>query len=120
MQYSTAKKMNDTVPPASTWLTLTGTCPRKETRRDKLPTACISSQKVYEQAELTPGSDRKAIPLGGSQGQWLGRCRGMGGGAGELAKLYFLHVGASHTGMLTCANSVRSTRGLCIFVLHLY
>lgn len=124
MQYSTAKKMNETLLPVTTWMNLTGTCQRKEARHKKLPTVWFNLQKVYKQAKLSPGlEDRMAIPLGRRQGTVVGQaCRG---GSGVLAKL-FLHLEAGYPGVLTCANSLRSTQicafsyMLCFYLKHFF
>lgn len=65
VQHSTAKKMSQTLPPATPRMNLAGTCQGKEARHKELPTAWFNLQKVYKQAKLTPGlEDRMAVPLG--------------------------------------------------------
>lgn len=84
MQYSTAKKMNETLPPVTTWMNLTGTCQRKEARHKKLPTVWFNLQNVYKQAKPTPGlEDRMTIPLGRRQGTVVGQACGGFWGAGK-------------------------------------
>lgn len=86
MQYAAAKKVNETLPPVTTWMHLTGTCQRQEARHKKIPTVWFNLQKGYKQAKLTPGlEDRMTIPLGRRQGTVVGQaCGGAGGwGAGK-------------------------------------